>query len=1122
MPMQGKKWFWLSILPVLLFGGSLRAIAQGGISCAQAQDVGPGTHQTEGLTNGRGASRTDAVHARWFRFVAPQSGLLSVGSCGQTADTRLHLYRGSCGQLTSFAGSDDACDTDANPATPNAYAAKVEGLFVTANDTIYIEWDDHWDNNGFTWELAFQQQDADGRLLPAQRLMQVPLGNYPEGYPLRVLLGNRGQASLSDVLLRATVKDQVDQHVYTDSVLISQLSEGTPLEIMLGRFPLQAAHTYHITYTLSAEEDRFRENDTLRQTLIPSAGTFAVTNQRQGTLGGTARGSSWFGQAVRFDQAERLRGFSFSRSGGQRGDSLYLYIYSFDGVTVGDPDTVLGPWRLDTPEPKRQLLDFGPSGFTLSGAPNWLFALEHRARGQRLFVDYQQATVGQGEAWTKLGANAWQSVQTEGLNVDFTFQWHTVVPRTEYTIQLAMPDSLADSEPSVVIYQAGQSPRSYPLARTAAGNWQYVISLPTSDTLYYRFQRAGPDEEMVPLACSRPYNGSTDLRWATSNFSERVVLPLVCYGQCVACDQAPECSDPLALLCDPFEEYPLTAEVSSQADWWAAVRPGEDAVITDEEAYSLPHSLLLAEGGRKQTRLRLEMTPSNGIYQIQFRIFVPTGFSAGIALLPEVGITPLFRLLWGADISGRAYIAGNGYTLPNQLGFAYRPDHWENVQLLVDPARSRIRAFLNGQLLDEARLNERPFYLQLYSPNPTTRFFIDDVQIAQFSTCPETALICEAFEWYPQGISPSTQSVQWQFTPDEGVIDTAQAANGRQALLLEQGRQYTQAQLALGGWNKGRFSLEWQQFVPAGRSLGIQLRNATGNSWFQLIHNRNGERSGEAILGLFERVYNYPTSQWFSYRLVVDMNVRTIDLYLNEEPIVAGYRFREKNLDQLYFFLPNATGAGWVDAITFHRLPDLLTDVAFGVDLNRLPADQRSEAFIQGSFTNWEPVPMQSTNDGRFRYQARLPAGDTVAFRYTTGPDQLEPSETLTECGISDPQVGTNRLLIVGANSMNLGFPCFGFCSPCSNVTSITETGAVSSAVAVYPNPARNTVAIHWPGETIRRVHMVDARGAEVQSFFFAQADDQVQLPLHNRPPGLYYLYIFGTNRKQTHKLIVY
>jgi len=187
-----------------------------------------------------------------------------------------------------------------------------------------------------------------------------------------------------------------------------------------------------------------------------------------------------------------------------------------------------------------------------------------------------------------------------------------------------------------------------------------------------------------------------------------------------------------------------------------------------------------------------------------------------------------------------------------------------------------------------------------------------------------------------------------------------------------------------------------------------------------------------------------------------------------------------------------------------------------------LPASQRSEAFIQGSFTNWEPIAMESTNDGRFRYQARLPAGDTIAFRYLTAPSQLEPSETLTECGISDAENGINRLLIVGANSMNLGFPCFGFCSPCSNVTPTTEAATTLSNSILFPNPARNSVQIRWPGESIRLVRVVDSRGKVVQSQFFAQAEELASIKLTNHAPGIYYLQIIGRHHKQSKKLVVF
>ena len=66
----------LSLVIPCLFPSLLRA--QGGSTCSTAQLIAPGTHRTEGLVSGNGAFRSDARHARWFAYVPPANGLLSI------------------------------------------------------------------------------------------------------------------------------------------------------------------------------------------------------------------------------------------------------------------------------------------------------------------------------------------------------------------------------------------------------------------------------------------------------------------------------------------------------------------------------------------------------------------------------------------------------------------------------------------------------------------------------------------------------------------------------------------------------------------------------------------------------------------------------------------------------------------------------------------------------------------------------------------------------------------------------------------------------------------------------------------------------------------------------------
>lgn len=58
-------------------------------------------------------------------------------------DTRVHVYQGSCGALTCYAGDDDSGTSYSSVVTFNAMA----------NQTYYIAFDNRWTSNGFTFQL---------------------------------------------------------------------------------------------------------------------------------------------------------------------------------------------------------------------------------------------------------------------------------------------------------------------------------------------------------------------------------------------------------------------------------------------------------------------------------------------------------------------------------------------------------------------------------------------------------------------------------------------------------------------------------------------------------------------------------------------------------------------------------------------------------------------------------------------------------------------------------------------------------------------------------------------------------------------------------------------------------
>jgi hypothetical protein len=1104
----------LSLIISCFFSSLLRA--QGGNTCATAQYIEPGTHRSEGLVSGNGAFRPDARHARWFAFVPPADGLLSVSSCGGGADTRLQIYRNNCGAATWWVSSDDACDIDGTNATRNTYAAAVAGLFVETGDTILIEWDDHWDNNGFDWELTFREQPTDGGLNPLSSLRQIPAHRYPEGFPLNVQVNNRGSHALAQALLTVMVQSG-GSTILQRSTELPTVAGKTDRDILIASLSLKPNTQYLITYILNDPMDTYSENDTLRQTLLTTENTYAQDAGLTGSLAGSGDEVSQFGQLVRFDHTELLKGISVFRSGGTKGDSLYVHVYDINESGPAQKLRTEGPFLLTSNTEAWQWLPLETAWPVTGGFP-YLIAVEHRPSGIRLQVGSSEAEPAMSGGWRQTGTGTWQRTADFGLPANWLIRQHLDIPTVPVTLSVQWPDSLKSEEPLIVLTSGSDTNGPWTMEAVNDSTWQYRTNQPVGDTLRYRFVRSGNGfTERVPNACSVVGPDGENWRQLVIPQGGEAMAGPVCWSRCTPCSMDPACVGADLLRCETFDQYALGTPPGTQAPWWVPQRPAEDGVITAQQFVSPPHALYLDPGGRTRTALQLPDLSSGGIYRVEMQIRVPQGTSAGLGLttVGQPDITPYFGLLLGTDPLGQASSSGQGYTLPNRLGLSYPPEEWFSVVWLFDMNRRRLRCTLNGNLIDEVSLNEPPTEVRFFSPNRSTEFFVDDVRIRQLGSCQADALVCESFEWYFAGQAPSGPVSDWLRSDTSGIVANDRSGTGAHSLYFQRG-SFEQSDLFLGGFQQGRFDLQWQQYLPASQASGLQLRGSNGVPFFNLLHNRNGQRGGEAMVGTFEAFYPYPESQWIDYRLIIDFSLRTIDVLLNGETVVRGFRFRKNDLGYLTFFVPNAFGQFWVDDIQLRSLPALQSEVTFGVDLSRLPQGSE-QAFLVGSFNDWTPIPMEPRGNGRFTTSLTLPAGDTIGFAYLNESQVREPDDALLECGLGSDSGAVDRLLIVGAQAMDLGFPCYGFCSPCSNVTSTSGAKAPEVDWRVFPNPAWDRVQVDWPSQrSIQEITVTDLTGRTVWN----TREPLTSFSVFNWPRGTYFITIHSDGYAYTRKLM--
>jgi hypothetical protein len=139
-------------------------------SCQTALTITPGTMMVDSLIGY--ATKSDAAHANWYKYTPAQNGKITLSACGEDVDTRVIVYKGTCGNMTVVDESDDDC----NGILFDSIAAVISNLTVEAGTTYYFEWDDVGGNNPFDYIFTF---DATSSLVDAALARGVQISPNP-------------------------------------------------------------------------------------------------------------------------------------------------------------------------------------------------------------------------------------------------------------------------------------------------------------------------------------------------------------------------------------------------------------------------------------------------------------------------------------------------------------------------------------------------------------------------------------------------------------------------------------------------------------------------------------------------------------------------------------------------------------------------------------------------------------------------------------------------------------------------------------------------------------------------------------------------------------------------------
>jgi hypothetical protein len=138
---------------LLSLASAVALYVHGQDQCATALPVGTGTYVVTVIDGTQApfpicdGSGVNATMGEWYTYTPSQDTALTVSTdlpVNAGRDTRVHIYSDGCANLTCAGGDDDSGSGFLSVATVN----------VTAGVTYHIAFDDRWESDGFSFQLA--------------------------------------------------------------------------------------------------------------------------------------------------------------------------------------------------------------------------------------------------------------------------------------------------------------------------------------------------------------------------------------------------------------------------------------------------------------------------------------------------------------------------------------------------------------------------------------------------------------------------------------------------------------------------------------------------------------------------------------------------------------------------------------------------------------------------------------------------------------------------------------------------------------------------------------------------------------------------------------------------------
>ncbi len=179
--------------------------------------------------------------------------------------------------------------------------------------------------------------------------------------------------------------------------------------------------------------------------------------------------------------------------------------------------------------------------------------------------------------------------------------------------------------------------------------------------------------------------------------------------------------------------------------------------------------------------------------------------------------------------------------------------------------------------------------------------------------------------------------------------------------------------------------------------------------------------------------FSYPEDTWFPILHTFDLENNTYSIWINGVLVVdqAAYAGNLGGID--FFSINGDNTFYVDDVYFVESVPPTPTvDVTFRVDMANVSSVSPAGVRIAGSFNGWTDQVMTNVVDDIWEITVELEAGEVIQYKFKNGPNGWENSLDLQACGIDDGNGAFNRLMTVGDFDVTLPDVCFNSCVECN------------------------------------------------------------------------------------------